>query len=421
MRHHISLLLLVVTLALAGCNANTASPWRTPGGGNVSDIPDMGEAQKAPAADRPMPMAQADRAIAPAYYPPVAPKQVARELPPVKVGLLLPLSGAQAELGQAMSNAAQMAIFDVGATNVTMIPRDTATGAAKAAEDAIAQGAQIILGPLFAQDVKAVSPIARRANVPVIAFSTDWTATDQNTYIMGFLPFGQVSRVVDFAAKRGAKKFAGIIPETPYGMAVNGTLKNELQRQNLDSQKTYIFARDPQLVAAVQAISKLQQPGSTETLDAIVVPVGGQQINQVSALMRQNDVGMRQIRLLGTGLWDDSPQAASLLPGGWYAAPDPNLRATFNQKYLETYGKNPPRLTTLAYDASALAAALAIKGLKENGVPAFDRANLINPNGFAGLDGIFRFRPDNLAERGLAILELRPNGSVIVDPAPTRF
>jgi len=420
MRSYLNLVLVIVTLlGLSACGGPAQSPWRTPSGGQIDRLPDFNEEQTVPAEETPMETTQSGRASVTPYYQP-APKPV-KDLPPVKVALLLPLTGPQADLGQAMSNAAQMAIFDVGATNVTLIQRDTTTGAAKAAEEALNQGAQIILGPLFAQDVKAVSPIARRRNVPVVAFSTDWTAANENTYIMGFLPFGQVTRVVDFAVKRGAKNFAGIIPETPYGMAVNGTLKNELQRLSVPSYKSYVFSRDQQLMQAVQQIAKAQQPGSLEVVDAIMVPIGGSQINQISALMRQNDVGMRQIRLLGTGLWDDSPQAASLLPGGWFAAPDPNLRTTFNQKYLETYGQNPPRLATLAYDASALAAALAIKGLKENGTPAFDRVSITNPNGFAGLDGIFRFRPDNLAERGLAILELRPNGPVIVDPAPTRF
>jgi ABC-type branched-subunit amino acid transport system substrate-binding protein len=317
-----------------------------------------------------------------------------------------------------MLNAAQLALFDMGTSNITLIPGDTGKGPIKAANDVLNDGAQIILGPLFAPDVKAVSPIAAQHNVSVIAFSTDWTAANQNTYIMGFLPFGQVSRVVDYATKHGAKNFAGIIPESPYGTVVNGTLKNELQRQGLNPPQSNVFNSTNGLNKAVQGIAAAQQPGAMQTIDAVMLPLGGAQLSQAAVLLRQNN---SQMRILGTGLWDDSTSAAQLLPGAWYAAPDPASRAAFNAKYRDTYGATAPRLATLAYDATALAAALAVKGLNETGQPAYDRASLTNPSGFAGLDGVFRFRPDGLAERGLAVLELRPTGPVVIDPAPTRF
>lgn len=422
MRRYITLFALIVTLALAGCAGGEPkqSPWRTPGGGQIDRLPDFSPQPEDRLNQTPLPTSQAGRASATPYYQEHVAKS--KELPAVKVALLVPLTGAQGSLGQAMLNAAQLALFDVGASNITIVPRDTSIGAARAATESINEGAQIILGPLFAQDVKAVSPIASSHNVPVIAFSTDWTAANNNTYIMGFLPFGQVSRVVDYAAKRGSKNFAAIVPETPYGMAVNGTLKNELQRQNLKEPNSIVFpAGNKGLPAAVQKLVSIQQPGSMNTVDAVMLPVGGAQLSQIATLLRQQDMSLRQTRILGTGLWDDSPQAAALLPGGWYASSDPGLRVSFNSKYRDTYGASAPRLASLAYDATALAAALAIKGLNEKGSPAFDRASITNPAGFAGLDGIFRFRPDGLAERGLAVLELGPGGAVVVDPAPKKF
>jgi branched-chain amino acid transport system substrate-binding protein len=423
MRRYFTLIALIVTLAVAGCSGTpgtSQSPWRTPSGGNINDrLPDFEPVTEDQSLQQtPLPTTQSGRNAASPYFQ----RQAAnKELPPVKIGFLVPLSGAQAPLGQAMLNAAQLALFDVGASNITLVPRDTNKGAARAASEVITEGAQIILGPLFANDVKAVSPIAAQSNLSVIAFSTDWTAANDNTYIMGFLPFGQVSRVTDFAVKRGAKKFAAIIPETPYGMVVNGTLKNELQRQQLPAPNSMIFNNTNGMSQAIQNIAKTQQPGMMETVDALMLPLGGQQMTQAATLLRQNDTYLRQMRIIGTGLWDDSMQAGAMLPGAWYAAPEPSSRETFNRQYAATYSAQPPRLASLAYDATALAAALAVKGLNTTGQPAFDRASLTNPSGFAGLDGIFRFRPDGLAERGLAILELQPGGPVVVDPAPKRF
>ena len=349
-----------------------------------------------------------------------APVRHTGELPPVKVALLVPLTGPQGALGQAMFNAAQMALFDIGASNVTILPHDTAKGASAAATAALNEGAQMILGPLFAQDVKTVSPIAASRNVPVVAFSTDWTAAAANTYIMGFLPFEQITRVMDYARNHNAKIFTALVPQTAYGTAVNVTLQNYTQRNGLVTPQTIVFG-NAQLGGAIKKLASQQQAGGQWAADALLLPLGGPQLAQAATLLRQNDMSLRQTRLLGTGLWDDSPQASALLPGGWYAAPDPGLRVKFNMQYTKTYGRPAPRLATLAYDATALAAALAVKGLREGNAPAYDRASLTNPNGFSGLDGVFRFRPDGLVERALAVLELTTTGPTVIDPAPTRF
>ncbi len=418
MRTHLKLFCCLVTLTLAGCAGVGQSPWQTPSGGSISAdrMPDFNQAQRGGQAT---PMTMASNAQE-AGTPAAVPTKAMADLPPVKVALLVPMTGPQGALGQAMFNASQMALFDVGASNITISPHDTNKGAAAAATQAVEEGAQMILGPLFAQDVKAVSPIAAARNVPVIAFSTDWTAATANTYIMGFLPFEQITRVADYARTRNAKIFTALIPKTPYGTAVNVTLQNYAQHNNLTTPQTIVFS-NAQLGEAIKKMAAQQQAGGQWAADALVLPLGGPQLAQAATLLRQNDMSMRQTRILGTGLWDDSPQASALLPGGWYAAPDPNLRTKFNGQYVQTYGRPAPRLATLAYDATALASVLAIKGLRENGSPAYDRASLTNPNGFLGLDGVFRFRPDGLVERALAVLELSTTGPVVVDPAPTHF
>jgi branched-chain amino acid transport system substrate-binding protein len=409
MRRYLSLFLLFVTLALVGC-ASRQPDMKTPSGAVIGDRVPNFQPVTGNSGQAPLVTAQnGHNSSTPYYNTPAAPGVPASDLPPVKIGILVPLSGPQADLGQAMLNAAQLALFDVNAKNITIVPRDTTMGAGKAANEVLAEGAQIILGPLFAQDVKAVTPIARIRNVPVIAFSTDWTAASDNTYIMGFLPFGQVSRVVDYATQHGARNFGALIPQTPYGIAVNSSLKNELQRQKLSAPYSLIFNPSNMDGAAKQV--------AQNKFDALLLPIGGAQLSQAANYLHQGNV----THLIGTGLWDDSPQASSQLQGGWFAAPDPKLRAAFTASYRDTYGAAPPRLATLAYDATALSAALAAKGQQNGGQPAFTRNDLINPNGFAGLDGVFRFRPDGLAERGLAVLELQPGGATVIDPAPTHF
>jgi len=124
------------------------------------------------------------------------------------------------------------------------------------------------------------------------------------------------------------------------------------------------------------------------------------------------------MRLIGTGLWDDESLARNpALYGGWFAAPDPALRRDFDRRYLENYGSAPPRLATLAYDATALAAVLS-RGTQDN---PYSRQRLTNPRGFAGIDGVFRLRPDGLNDRGLAVLEVQSGRARVIDAAPTAF
>jgi len=156
--------------------------------------------------------------------------------------------------------------------------------------------------------------------------------------------------------------------------------------------------------------------------DAVLMPVGGQTAITIANLMTQFDLPPNSVKRLGTGLMDDTGLAGEPgLNGAWFAAPSPNLRREFEQKYMSTYARKPPRIATLAYDATALSAILAQRGLQNEGRPYFDKNSLMNPNGFFGIDGIFRFRSDGTAERGLAILEFSRGRINVIDEAPTTF
>lgn len=337
----------------------------------------------------------------------------------VRVALLLPLTGKNAELGQSMLKAAQMALFDVGSSNYDLVPRDTRStteGAASAAQSAAAAGDDLILGPIFADDVRAARPVAQGARIPLIAFTNDWTLGGGGTYVMGFLPFAQVARVAQFAQSRGHDRIAVFAPTTEYADTVISTL----QRTGAGPVRTGRYSpQQPDLSSAVeQFIASARTSASTLSFNALMLPVGGESLRSLMALFDLHGVSGGTVRLLGTGLWDDpSLTRDPALFGGWFAAPDPNMRRDFEKRYQENYGAPPLRLASLAYDATALSAVLARVG----GTEPYSAANLANARGFAGIDGLFRFRNDGLAERGLAVLEIRSGRPVVVDPAPTAF
>ena len=124
------------------------------------------------------------------------------------------------------------------------------------------------------------------------------------------------------------------------------------------------------------------------------------------------------MQLLGTGLWDD-PRIFSdaRLHGGWYAAPDSTGFRNFSARYRTRYDQDPVRTATLAYDAVALVAAL----VKTQGPQRFSEQVLTNSSGFAGIDGLFRFRTDGTNERGLAVMRVTPDRRPDHQPAAARL
>jgi branched-chain amino acid transport system substrate-binding protein len=339
---------------------------------------------------------------------------------PVRVALLLPLTGANAALGQSMLNAAQMALFDTGFENFELLPIDTggtAQGAASAANNAVQQGARLILGPVFADEVRAVAPAARAADINVIGFSTNWELAGGGTYIMGFMPFDQIEHAVNYAAKTGIKRIGSIAPQSQYGRAVMPAFESASSRAGLKPADT--IAISPETPAAFTAIQDFARRNAGQ-MDAVFMPFGGGAAGAVASALSIGGLP-QNIRRIGTGLMDDDALAANpALQGTIFAAPSPRLRRSFEQKFEATYGTRPPRLASLAYDSTALAGALAARG-GINNTNAFGTDAITNPNGFSGLDGIFRFRSDGRVERGLAILEYRNGRITVIQESPATF
>lgn len=352
-------------------------------------------------------------------------------LPTVKVGLLLPLSGQHKALGEAMLKSAQLALFEIGHANLELLPRDTkgnGQGARQAAESAINDGAQILLGPLFAPSVRAAKPVAERKRINMLAFSTDWSLAGGHTYIMGFLPFDQVERVSRFAASKGMSRVGIIAPASTYGNVVTKSFNQVAAGTGISVAKTTTFpAGTKNLAPTVREFAQYDARQAAGALnaspyDAVFMPVGGQDARAIGSLLSHYQLPPRSVKRLGTGLLDEASLATeSNLEGAWFAAPPPSARAGFEDRFVRTFGSRPPRLSTLAYDATALAAVLAQRGLQQNGRPAYSQQDLSNPNGFSGVDGIFRFRRGNTIERGLAIVEFKHGKLIVADPAPTTF
>ena len=421
------LIIIFSTFLLSGCGTGFYSP-SAPNTGIVTNNPDSIPNIAWQTPGQRQVLSEQSNAAAPQVPPPevtLVPPVTKEEVPaPVHqkiiVSLLLPLSGPKSALGQSMLKAAQMALFDIGSANFELVPLDTKRtkqGAVAAAQAALDNHSSLILGPVFADDLKAIKPIINPTHTPIIAFTTDWTLAGDNTYIMGFLPFTQVMRVVKYAQGHGYSKLAIYAPQTEYADVVVRTLeKSGISVVHVSRYP----ATQTDLAASVESFANSSKSGNAFDFDSLMLPLGSEGLRSLVTTLNTDGIDQRKVKFIGTGLWDDATLNNNpALFGGWFSAPDPGMRADFEKRYQGDYGTAPLRLSSLAYDATALASVLARSATDP--ALAYTPEALTNPRGFAGIDGIFRFRADGLSERGLAVLELRSGGPKVIDPAPTAF
>jgi ABC-type branched-subunit amino acid transport system substrate-binding protein len=336
----------------------------------------------------------------------------------VRVALLLPLSGPGqgAVVAQSLRNAAELALSEFQNPDVTILVKDdqgTPEGASAAAQQAVDEGAELIIGPLFASSVQAAGQVARQAGRPVIAFSTDASVATRGVYLLSFLAQSEVDRIVDYAASQGRRSIAALIPQTTYGSVVEAQFQEAAARRGIRVAAIERYAPgQPQ--ASVQRLAPVIA-GASPQADALFVPENGDGMAAVGQALQTVGFNPQRVKPLGTGVWNE-PRVYGIpaLQGGWFAAPDNRGFNAFAARYRARYNSDPTRLATLSYDAVSLAAALA----RTQGSQRYSESVLTNPSGFAGADGVFRFRPDGTNDRALAVQEIRNNGVATISGAP---
>jgi ABC-type branched-subunit amino acid transport system substrate-binding protein len=337
----------------------------------------------------------------------------------VKAGLILPLSGSgnAAVAAQSMRDAAEMALAEFNNPDIQLLVKDdggSAPGAQQAAQQVLDEGAEIILGPLFALTVGPVGQVARARGISVIAFSTDASVAARGVYLLSFLPESDVERIVGYAASQNRRSFAALVPDNAYGSVAEAAFKQAVARRG---GRVVALEKYPLDKSRMQGpVRSVAQAASGA--DAIFMPDGADSVPTLVQNLIANGIDTKRVQLLGTGLWEDAQIFSNpQLDGGWYAGPESTGFRNFSARFRTRYGRDPVRTASLAYDAVALVAALA----KTQGKQRFSEAVLTNGSGFTGIDGLFRFRPDGTNQRGLAVLRVSPTGGQVISPPPKDF
>ncbi len=385
--------------------------------------------------------------VAPPPPPPVAPPVVVPTAPlpeaqQNRVALLVPLSGANAPVGQSIANAANLALLDVGDKRVNLRVYDTAAGAGPAADKALADGARLILGPLLAGDVRTVAASAAARGVPVMSFSNDASLAGGDVYVLGFQPGQSIGRTVAYARSRGVERFAALVPNGVYGQRAQVAFVRAVEAAGGRTTGIVPYSRDPaRITAAARQVTNYDarakaagggaslrpdgtvaanapKPGPVPFQALLVADAGSVATQFLPALARYGAAPGTMI-FLGTELWNNEPglARATALKGALFAAvPDERFRK-LAERYRAKFGSSPSRLASFGYDSVLLVNSIA--GSWPVGAP-FPKAALNAREGFAGIDGAFRFQ-GNIAERALEVQQIGNGAITTVSPAPRGF
>lgn len=356
--------------------------------------------------------------------PPLAPK--------IKIALLLPMSGESAAVGNAMFDAATMALYDTYMLSpspqirnqIILIPKDsgnTPGESARAAKSAIEQGATFIIGPLFSQSVVQVEPIAKASNITMLTFSNNKSVAKPNVFTFGFLPEQQIARMAEHAFLSKYNRIAVLAPNDAYGEKIKDTLTEVYSQKGGAVSAGELYAPSPANIDAAvsRIISGYNSVPEERRFQAIFIADGGYQLKNIIKSLGKTNINLKKIKLLGTGLWDD-PEVAKIpeLEGAWFVSSPPEPYRIFENRFMATYGYKPVRLASLAYDAVTLAATLGLSSPSGD----INVAAMTDPRGYISpANGLFRLNKDGSSERKLAVMEITSSGFKVIDPALRAF
>ncbi len=343
---------------------------------------------------------------------------------PVVVALMVP--GGSADQGRQvlasnLENAARLAIADLQGVQIDLRVYQTGGDPARAAQlagQALADGAKVIVGPLLAAEATAVGNAVAGAGVNVLSFSNNPSAAGRNVFLLGPTFDNTASRLMSYAASQGKGRILLVSEQTPAGQAAEAAVRLAAARTGATLAATQSYAFSQQGV--VDALPKITAAARSSGAQTILMTAGSEGALPILAeLLPQNGLSPTQFQYAGLTRWDVPAATMNLrgLQGGWFALPDPALTARFDARYAATYGAAPNPVAALAYDGIAAVGAL----LRQGGADALSGARITQGQGFAGVNGVFRFRSDGMNERGLAIAQVRDGQSVVISPAPRSF
>ena len=343
---------------------------------------------------------------------------------PIEVALLVPAESGSAEndlLATEVENAARLAIQDMPDVMIDLrVYATTATpdGAAEAAVQAVTDGAKIILGPIYSGSASAAGAAVSASQVNVLSLSNNTDIAGDNVFVLGNTFENTADRLVKYAVDNDRSRILVVYGQGETEVKGFTAISTAIERHGAELVGTTSFEWTQN--AVVEAAPEIAAAVENQGAEAIFLTSGNAgALPILSQLLVENGVDPRATQLIGLQRWDIPSSALELAPlqGGWFALPPPWLTKEFNARYTAVYGNQPSLIASLAYDGIAMIGALASSGR----VRSLSMETLTETAGFAGVNGVFRLRPDGTNERGLVVATISGKRVVVIDPAQVGF
>ncbi|MGF1551665.1 MAG: penicillin-binding protein activator, partial [Paracoccaceae bacterium] len=281
---------------------------------------------------------------------------------PARVALLVPLGAGEARVARdarAIADGARLALEGGDGEAVALATYDTLgspEGARAAAARAIDEGAEMILGPLFSSSTEAVAPLARRADVPVLSFSTDTTVAGAPVWVTGSAPEGEVARILAFAGRQGFDAIGVYAPQSPYGRAALSGLDQAAARAGVAvvARESYPLSVSDIERTAPGFVAEARRAGAR----AVLIPDGGPGLTTAARTLGANGMRQPETPFLGTGQWQTGATLREpTLRGGFFAGAEIGVgEDAFVGRVAGRNGKRPPIVGVEGHDAAQEAA-----------------------------------------------------------------
>lgn len=346
----------------------------------------------------------------------------------VTVALLAPFGSEKSEqnfLGTSLVNAARLAQQDMPGVSLDLRIYPTAgtpEQAASAAQQALAEGAQVIVGPFYSTSTAAVAPLAGGRGVQVLSFSNNPQVAGGNVHLLGMTFETIANRVVGYASAQGKRAVGVIHSNDPGGMAGLAAAQAAITRYGAEFVGASGYELSPKGVSTAAPVIAQTMRGAGANA-VVLTDDPGSGLTFLTPMLANYGLKSPNPTFLGLTRWNVPPEAASTpsMQGGVFAGPDPQAQANFEARYTAAYGNAPHKLASLAYDGVAAVGAMVQSARASGSGTALTEEQLTQSAGFQGATGIFRFNPDGTSDRGLSLFRLQNGAAVVIDPAPRSF
>jgi ABC-type branched-subunit amino acid transport system substrate-binding protein len=370
----------------------------------------------------------------------------------VKIGILLPLSGENSQIGSSLLKAAKLSLNKTKNKNIQLFIKDTEnnnTNIISSYYDLINEEVDIILGPLFTKNIKIINPVSEDENTLMITFSNNSEVKNKSTFISGLTPEDEIRESIDYAMSKGSEKFGLIFPNNEYGLRSKKLIQNLVLEKNgeisefvfYNSQKPDFYEASKKIasydkrrlklekkleelksmntIASEKKYEKLKNQDTLGELEFDTLFIGADNVKHISMLasiLPYYDVDPKKVVYIGNSLWANKVALKEpALEKGIFTDFSKKKFGNFELEYSEAFNVKPHQIAYLAFDLVGLISNLQKKNKRIN------ISNITANNGFIGTNGLFRFRSDGSIQRSLSVFQIKKQKPIEVKKANLNF